>query len=306
MADKRVSNMDWWFSKGFLACKHPVLLSRRVMYNIKRFAADRFAGFGGYDYPHRIIFLAGMAMGGSTWMKNLLAGIPGYYSRSVPMPEDVQYRQDICDAAFERIPKSGYTLFKTHLNPSQDNLECIMRNGVDKILVTYRDLRDVAMSRYHRLVDYPKDPSAFDFVDYRKMGKEKALDHSIESVAENYIPWIMGWIQLAKMDQKRYHFTRYEDLKRDTKGEFLSVLRFYGIELPDAMVDCIIEAGKGRGSIKNNMKSATVLPFGLSSNFRSGKVGGWREEMNSNHIAKCKKLFGSALIELGYEGVDVS
>ena len=39
----------------------------------------------------------------------------------------------------------------------------------------------------------------------------------------------------------------------------------------------------------------------LSSNFRSGKIGGWKEEFSKENISKAKKLLGNVLIELGYE-----
>ncbi|MCK5616914.1 hypothetical protein KAR91_84410, partial [Candidatus Pacearchaeota archaeon] len=79
--------------RGVLVTRHPSLFLKRITYNIRRFISDVSSSLGYYDYPHRIIFLAGMAMGGSTWMKNLLARIPGYFSRYMPIPRDVAYRQ---------------------------------------------------------------------------------------------------------------------------------------------------------------------------------------------------------------------
>ena len=63
----------------------------------------------------------------------------------------------------------------------------------------------------------------------------------------------------------------------------------------------IIKNAKGKGNVKENMKKTKVQAWGLSSNFRSGKAGGWRKEMSSAHIKKCKKLLGQSLIKLGYE-----
>ncbi|MFC1643987.1 sulfotransferase domain-containing protein, partial [Candidatus Omnitrophota bacterium] len=203
-AEKKTGkSLGWWVRAGVLGVSHPGLISRRLWYVSRRFTADRLSSLGYYHYSYRIIFLAGMALGGTTWMKNLLARIPGYYTRSTPMPEDVAYRQDFADSAFSNVPKKGYVLFKTHLNPKKENLDCIFRNGVEKVLVTYRDLRDVAVSRYYRLIAFPKHEDAFDFVDYRALGKEKALSHSIELVAKVYIPWIREWFRMAEQDPPR-------------------------------------------------------------------------------------------------------
>lgn len=294
-------NLNWWFDKGLLSVAHPYLVVRRILYNTRRSVSDCLSSFGYYNYPYRIIFLAGMAMSASTWMKNLLSRIPGYYTRPMPMPKDVAYNQDICDSAFSHVPKHGYTLFKTHLQPNPENIECIFQNRVEKVLITYRDLRDVAVARYHRLIEYPKAQDAHDFIDYRVLGKEKALNHSIEHVADFYVYWIRGWIEIASKNPERYHFTKFEDLKKDTKGEFQKVLHFYGIELPGKKIDDIVEAAKGRGNIKKNITAARVLPLGYSSNFRSGKIGNWRNEFTDAQIEKWKKLLGPTLIELGYE-----
>jgi hypothetical protein len=294
-------DLNWWVQRGSLAARHPVLLSKRLSYNLNRSASDVFSAMKYYDYQYKIIFLVGMSAGGTTWMKNLLARIPGYYTRHMPMPLDVSYRQDIVDSAFNRLPKYGYTLFKTHIEPKPENLDCMLRNGVEKILVMYRDFRDVAVSRYYRLINFPKPSDAFDFVDYRTIGKEKALLNSIDVVAKECVPWIEGWHKLAREETGRYHFTKFEDLKNDTKGEFQRVLKFYGIELSEKKVEEIVDAAKGRGAMNKNIDESRILPWGHASNFRSGKVGGWKNEFSEAHIRKCKGLLGGSLIELAYE-----
>jgi len=141
------------------------LAFQRLTYNSKRLFVDHQCRFGKYNYPHKIIFLAGMAMGGSTWMKNLLGLIPGVFTRPTPMPRDLEYNQGICDSAFSHVPQNGYTLFKTHLDPKPEYLDCIFRNGVEKVLITHRDLRDILIARYHRLIAFPKPKDAFDYID---------------------------------------------------------------------------------------------------------------------------------------------
>ena len=106
---------------------------------------------------------------------------------------------------------------------------------------------------------------------------------------------------MAKLHPEGYHFVKFEEMKKDTEWEFRKVLHFYGIKLSNEKIDEIIEAARGRGDIKKNMTATKVLPWGYSSNFRSGKVGGWREELSQAHIKKCKDLLGAKLIELGYE-----
>lgn len=241
-----------------------------------------------------------MVIGGSTWMKNLLARIPGYYTRPEPMPKEVAENQDIADSAFSCLPKHGYALFKTHLNPTPENINCIFRNGVQKVLVVYRDLRDVAISLCHRETEFYNPNNKFNYVDYKAIGKS-TMDYSIEYVANVFVPWIRGWIAVARENPQQFHFTKFEELKTDTKAAFKKVLHFYGIELSDKKVGRIVEAARGKKNVKVNMEAAKVLPWGYSSNFRSGKMGQWKDELSKDQIEKCRILLGPALIELGYE-----
>lgn len=217
------------------------------------------------------------------------------------MPIEISYYQNICDSAFKYVPSIGYTLIKTHLNPTKENLECVHRNGVNKILITYRDLRDVVLSRYYRMIAFPKPLDLGDYIDYNALGKEKAIDNSIEHVSKVYTEWIRGWFELAKNNPDKYHFTKFEDLKLDTKSEFKKVLDFYEINLNENKIDNIIELSEGKSNMKKNIHAARVLPNAISSNFRSGKIGNWKTEMSEAQIEKCKELLGPSLIELGYE-----
>jgi len=286
---------------GINSIQHPDLLKKNINYFVSKLRDDRLAKQGYFPYHNNIIFLAGMGLGGSTWFKNMLAHIPGYYTRSTPMPWEVAYNQNICDSAFRYTSKNNFTLFKTHLNPTRENLDCITRNGVTKILITYRDLRDVALSRTHRQMIKPKPKYAPDFVDYNEMGFNMALEHSINHIAENYIPWINGWLEFKKTNPEMYHVARFEDLKVDLKGTYQKILDFYGITLSDELIDSIIEKTKGKGAVSQNLSNAIALPWGLSTNFRSGKIGGWRNEFTQVHIDLAELKLREALTDLGYE-----
>lgn len=292
--------IDKIIEAGKVVMLHPQLLNTLIAYKTRQLFSDGLCRIGFFRYPHRIIFLAGMAMGGTTWAKNLLGRIPGVFTRYAPMPFDVAYNQNICDSAFKYVPRVGNTLFKTHLWPTQANYDCIRRNGVEKILVLYRDLRDVALSRVHRLIEFPKPRDVSDFVDYRKLGMERAINHSIDVGYKN-VEWIRGWNELEKQYPGLIHFENFEGLKSDTVGVFKRMLEFYEITLSNEKIMEIVEAAKGRGEIRRNIVESKVIPWALSTNFRSGKVGGWREEFTKEHIEKAKRVFGPVLIELGYE-----
>jgi hypothetical protein len=283
------------------AVAQPHLAAYRVWYNTRRTVSDMLYPFGYCNYPHRIMFLAGMAMGATTWIKNLFARVPGLYTRSTPMPDPIRDNQDICDSAFSRIPRYGNTLFKTHLNPTQENVDCIFRNGVEKVIISHRDLRDVAISRYYRLIDLSKPKSDPNALDYVALGKEKAIDHSIDIIKRYYEPWILGWVDLADRYPGRFLFVKFEDLKADVEAQFRTMLDFYGISLKDDTILRIIEEAKGKSAVKTNIKKGKVLPFAIASNFRRGETGYWKNELTDAQLEKCRSILGPSLIKLGYE-----
>jgi len=294
-------NVNWWRQHGLDLLTHPQHISKQVWYMGRRAMADRLYPFGINNYPHQIFFIAGMAMSATTLMKNLMARIPGVFTRPAPMPEEMKENGYICDSAFKYVPRQGNTLFKTHMRPLPENMDCLNRNGVRKVVVTYRDLRDIAVARYHRLVAFPKSKEDPLYMDYDSLGKEKAMDHSIEVVKSHIIPWIQGWVKIAQQRPDDIFLIRFEDLTKDMRGSFQKVLNFYDIQLLDNQIDQIVDACRGKRNMKQNVRAAQFLPWGYSSNFRSGKTGNWKNEFSEANLKKSKDLLGSALIELGYE-----
>jgi len=294
-------NLKWWLRAVYLGLKHPGLVFIKIHYAIARSVSDFLARLNYYDYPHKVIFLAGMPMSGTTWVKGLVAQMPGYHSRPSKTPYEIGYRQDISAETFRNVPKHAYTLFKTHMNPKPENLKILSDNGVDKVVITYRDLRDVVVSRYYRLVDSPKPDNAPDKVDYLKLSKEEAINDSIEKVGTHYVPWIKDWKKLADENPEKYMLVKYEEMKKDTKRIFKEILAFYNIKLEEQKIEAFLENAKGKKSFKKNNEASMILPFGISSNFRSGKSGHWKEELTGPQIEKCKEYMGGILIELGYE-----
>lgn len=285
--------------KGRLVFSHPFLFLQYLIYYLKRFVLDIVSALGYYNYSHHIIFVVGVPKGGSTWMENILSKIPGYGTRSMPMPENIAQAHNIVDSAFRNVPTNGYTLLKTHTAPTQENLDCLSRNGVKKVLVIYRDLRDVAVSLYYHLLYRPSDTPYP--IDYQFLDKEKVMNHAISVVAKDFAPWITGWIDLAKKQPEQFYFVRFEDLIQDTKKELRQLLHFYGIELSNQRITKMIEKSIGRGNLKSNLVGTTILPSPLKSTFRSGTVGSWRKEMTEQNIKNCQDLLGRILIELNYE-----
>jgi hypothetical protein len=298
-----LANKDiaWWQSFARATVCNPAGLAHRLYYNIKRCLFDLAARLGIYKYKYNIIFLAGMPLSATTWVKNMFGRVPGYFTRYSPMPYDVSVRQDLSESAFMFTPKHGYTLFKTHLNPKPSNLNIIFNNNVKKIIVTHRDFRDAALAHYHRIKKFPTLPAAAFYSDITKTTKEEAINESIKIASEHYVPWIDGWMNIAKEHKDFVYFCEFKNLRNNPKAEFKKMLDFYEIKISDDKIDAVIEACKGKGEMESNHKKAAFQTWALSSNFRSGKSGGWKDEFTEENIKYCEKILGKDLIRHGYE-----
>jgi len=297
-------DIAWWQSFIKVNARNPTALLSRFSYNIKRGLFDIAARLGIYQYKYNIIFIAGMPLSATTWVKNMFGRVPGYFTRFAPIPYDISVRQDFSESAFKYVSRQEYTLFKTHLNPTVENLNIILNNNVKKVVVTHRDFRDVVVARYHRLKKFPKKPGDPFYTDLTKATEEEAINESIRLVSDDYVSWIDGWVNIANEHNDFVYFCPFERLRNNPKGEFEKMLDFYEIKLSGKKIDEIIAACEGKGNMQENHTKAVLQPWALSSNFRSGKVGGWKEEFTEANKKYCKKLLGKELIRHGYEKDD--
>ena len=246
----------------FRIISNPKLAVIRVFYICKTLYYDfYFLLTKNKIYKHKIIFIAGMPLSASTLLKNMLGKIPYYFTRYTPMPEEVAINKNISDSAFNYCPKNSYTLFKTHLNPFKENIDILDKNNVKKVLVSYRDLRDVALSRYYRILEFPKKANDPRYIDYRVMNKEEGINHSIKVICKHYTQWINGWISYSKDRPGFIHFCKFEDLVDNRKEEFKKMLNFYDIELNDETIDDIIKNTEGKNTVKKNFSDSAILPW---------------------------------------------
>jgi len=294
----------WWRNKFITIFINIPSIIFSIYYFIKRYIYDIAARLGLYKYNYNIIFIAGMPMSATTWVKNFLGRIPGYFTRHTPMPHNVASNQDISESAFKHVPHYGYTLFKTHLNPTENNLNIIINNNVKKVIVTFRDFRDVAVARYHRLIKFPKQLDDKHYVDTSKMTKEEAMNESIEIIAADYVTWIDGWYDISIKRKDFIYFCKFENLRSDPQNEFMNILQFYEIELSTDKLYRINEKSKGGKNMIYNVNKAPFLPWAFSSNFRSGIVGDWKNHFTEGNKCYFKEMVGDDLIRYGYEKND--
>ena len=261
---------------------------------------DARAYFGLFSSKVHVIFIAGLPKSGTTWVENFISNIPGYNPRVLTGSRELLRQHCLPTEAVSKSPKYGYSAIKTHTDPTNQNIDVLVNNGVNKILVMYRDPRDVAISTYYYVLkNKPWEPSDWHYADYSEMSKEEGLSHSVEFVIDDCVPWIKGWIELAKNRQDiECKMLKYEDLLNNPIETFHGILSFFEINLSEAEFDSVmhaIEEGK-----EKKEEAALMLP-GKKTTKRKGVVGEWRNELNFEQKRIMKEAAGDLLVELGYE-----
>ena len=272
--------------------KNPIIIKEICEY-VKN---DFLSGLKIYRYEHNILFVAGLPKSGSSWVGNMLAMVPGYNLRSINDPQNKAFYHDVCESIFSSLPKKSYSVMKLHTKCSGENLR-IIRKYVKKVIITYRDLRDMCVSRYFHIKVDPRHP---DYRAYNDLSLEDGISRSIDAVGGYYVSWVKDWLDAALSDKDTFLTVKYEDLNRETHDTLKRILEFCAIRPDAALVDSLASTRiKKEADLEGALKRD--LPGKLRSSARKGIVGEWKDYFNGAHKAKFKKVAGDLLIGLGYE-----
>jgi len=289
---KNVRNIIKYMELPKKFIRNPALLKELFRY-IKN---DLMALRGCYDYDYPILFIAGLPKSGTTWLRNMMAQVPGYNIRPINDPDGVTLRHDISEDVFLLIPRWGYTILKLHTRYSEENLR-IIRRHVPKFIVMIRDLRDMCLSRYFHV---KADPTHRHNVLYRSLSFDEGLHHCIEVVKDAYVSWVKDWLDIGNENIEQIMLIRYEDLNRYTYDTIKKILYYWHLPADDGFISQLIRT---KLSSERDLKKECRKSVGgrLSSTARKGIVGDWRNYFKETHKNEFKNIAGDLLISLGYE-----
>lgn len=234
------------------------------------------------DNPPRRILVNSIPKCGTTWVRTMMAALPGYkeYPRegvSGTLPDQL-------------LGVEPGQVFHGHLTANRRVFEIIEEMDFAVVYV-YRDLRDAVVSNYFHLSQLnPK--AAPDW--FWGLDKETLL------MGENLADWcgpakrypdIRHWLKRETIPK-----VTYEALKIDPKREMRRVLKHLGFRVHDAVVSEIVEAGSFE-----KISGRKVGQEDAASPQRKGIVGDWRNHFTQSNIDSFKLVYGELLVEFGYE-----
>lgn len=235
--------------------------------------------------PPRRILVNSIPKCGTTWVRTIMAALPGY--------EEYPRKGNDGTKPEQLLGVEPGQVFHGHLTANKKVFEILNERDFTVIYV-YRDLRDAVISNYFHLKYLnPKRAPKF----FEDMEKEELL------LAENLEKWCNS--------AKRYHDVRhwlkiprtsnvtYEALKADTSGELHRILSEMKFSFNQELIDFSV-----RSASFERMSGRKVGQEDPGSPQRKGIVGDWKNHFSDRVKASFKEKYGPLLIEYGYEQND--
>ena len=262
----------------------PVKRIFRIFYGpryIIRIALNRvLVFFGNRPGDTKIIFCAGYPKSGTTLIENFICMLPGYSGRTIHGQRKIIEMHDLPDNAFEGITHNCFAAFKTHLTPTTSNISVLLKNNINKVLVMYRDPRDIALSQYYHIISLkPWGANHVKYDEYINLSKEAGITKSLNLVISEYEDWLNGWHR-ANRDIKELDclFITYEDLKINHEQVVSRIISHFGVNIEESYAAKIYTKATAK---KNPSIFGSLLP-GMRTTFRKGNIGDWEKEFTDD------------------------
>lgn len=231
---------------------------------------------------HNLIWVCSLPKSGSTLVEEVLSFYPyvkldrslkRFFSKG-----DLKHVHDISKELIESAPKDKLSFIKTHTHFNNEIIEFCKKYEL-KIIFTFRDIRDVLISRYHHIL---VDTSHRHHKIISTMKKKEGFLSSFENndlnkddpVVKYYYNWIKNWQKNKNLINHLELW--YEDYVVNQDFFLKKIINFIGENKSSLMsLKNYLSKEKLKKKEKNfinliNDKSKRV------STFRSGKINNWK------------------------------
>ena len=274
---------------GVLIVKKIIIKPLKGYYNYLRI---------GSNYTQNIIFVAGFAKSGSTWIANILTSLKGFDSYNLSQCSNKEFannwndfsKSDIYPKAFSRFQRR-LAVIKGHTWGTTNNINLLENNNL-KYLIIVRDPRDKIISEYYYIKNNPKH---WDHHNAIKMSLNDYITFKFESgeFEQQSINWIRTW--LNNYNREFGLIVKYEEMLKEPFQNFKIILNFLHIDISDQECEEIIE--------KNSFKKITGRKEGIEdkkSFYRKGVAGEWVTIFNAEQKYLFKSIGEDIIKKLNY------
>lgn len=162
-----------------------------------------------------------------------------------------------------------------------------------------RNPLDVAISyAHHSHCSIDQSISLMASDEHSLVGSKSRLNSQLRQILLSWSQHVSSWADAPGMN---VHLVRYEDLKRDPVRTFGAIVRFAGLEYDSARLHKAIEFSKFETLKKQEQEHGFREKMPLAESFfRSGKSGGWRENLSFEQMQHIINDHAAVMRRFGY------
>lgn len=216
----------------------------------------------------RHIFITCAPKSGSTFLKNALVGITGYYDLFTVYAA-LQNEHDLYLPQLVRFGNIN-TVTQQHARASEANIQLMQAFGIRPVVLV-RNIFDTVVS----LLDFYRQgftfSTFFDGQEFLGFEEQQQLDLLIDFVVPWYFQFVASWRHVERDKRLKVYWLTYEEMVKDKAGVIEQVLSFYGLSTPLAEIQKHIRLAEENGE-KNRFNKGIVGRGNVLSAEQKGKI----------------------------------
>lgn len=134
--------------------------------------------------------------------------------------------------------------------------------------------------------------------DYAMARRRDRLDHQLRQHLSSWSGHVRSWLDNGRMP---VHLVRYEDLQAQPVATLAAAIAFAGLERSRAEVERAVEWSRfDRLQAQERSGGFSEKPMRMPGFFRSGRAGGWKEELTAAQVDRIRGDHAAVMRRLGY------
>ena len=218
------------------------------------------------------IFISSIPKSGSTFLENSLVN-NDFYNARILIGDKKKIREHLLPPeTFSYFLFRQNSIYKTHIDPVNQNIEILKKNNFKKILLNYRHPCDTFVSLYYYEKKTPSWKSRDLFYSKSLINNftfNTFFECNIDKFLKYYFWWIDNWKKKLNENNIDYIEIRYEDLLQCKATCLDRISNFYDLSL---------EIFKDKKFQTLNLKKSKIP--GFKNTFRKGTINNYVSEMS--------------------------
>jgi aryl sulfotransferase len=230
------------------------------------------------------------------WPLDALLG----FASSDLTPDEIDELRPACDTAADaQLEKTCFRKIHDGLFTGPGATPIVAPTATRAAAYLVRDPRDVAVSFAHFSGRSPAWAVARMATDSAALADNgRTLTHQVRQRLGTWSQHVDGWTGHALFPVAT---VRYEDLHANPVGEFRRLAEFAGLTVSRDQVTAAVTATRfDRLRAQEAQRGFRERPAGVSTFFRRGVVGAWRDELPTDLARRIESDHGATMARLGY------